>query len=50
MRIEGSPLARLIQTIQSSMSILARDGATQDELNSVAQIIDGLECPYRQRH
>lgn len=31
-------LARFIQTIQSGMSILARDGATQAELESVAQV------------
>lgn len=31
-------LARFIQTIQNGMSILARDGATQAELESVAQV------------
>lgn len=31
-------LARFVQTIQSGMSILARDGATREELEAVAQI------------
>ena len=30
-------LARFVQTVQSGMSILARDGATQAELEAVAQ-------------
>jgi AcrR family transcriptional regulator len=31
-------LARFVQTIQSGMSILARDGATREELEAVAQV------------
>lgn len=31
-------LARFVQTVQSGMSILARDGATREELEAVAQI------------
>lgn len=31
-------LARFVQTVQSGMSILARDGATREELNAVADL------------
>jgi AcrR family transcriptional regulator len=31
-------LARFVQTVQSGMSILARDGATREELEAVAQV------------
>jgi AcrR family transcriptional regulator len=31
-------LARFVQTVQSGMSILARDGATRQELEAVAQV------------
>ncbi len=37
-------LARFVQTVQSGMSLLARDGATHDELQAVARIaMDGWD-------
>lgn len=36
--VDVDALARFVQTVQSGMSILARDGASRAELEAVAQI------------
>jgi AcrR family transcriptional regulator len=36
--VEVHALARFVQTVQNGMSILARDGASRDELEAVAQV------------
>jgi len=36
--VDGAALARFIQTVQYGMSILARDGVPQEELEAVAQV------------